>query len=146
MKRGAAEVGEPKTKRSKRTIPIDDETAQYLKQVPRSSLYVLGTFNGTGKPRNPDTWNRESFGAYNRRLEKALPDVPVLYAHELRHTFGSVFYNSGVDIVTVSRLMEHSKIDMTVNTYVHSNVEDLRDKLGAIANLLSLYNHKYLRA
>lgn len=131
---GVAEIGEPKTKHSKRTIPIDKETVDYLKRIPRKSIYVLGTFKDKSKPRNPDTWNRERFASYNRRLKDAIPDIPILSAHELRHTFGSVLYNSGVDIVTVSRLMGHSKIDVTVNTYVHSNVEDLRDKLQSIAN------------
>lgn len=132
IEHGTVTVGKCKTKRSKRTIPIDDETIKYLKSVPRCSIYILGSFTDKNKPRNPDSWNHRRFAAYNCRLEKAYPDIPILNAHELRHTFGSVLYNSGVDIVTISRLMGHSKIDVTVNTYVHSNVEDLREKLNAV--------------
>lgn len=128
MEYGSVSIGALKSKRSKRIIPVDDDFIQHLKHIPRSSIYVLGAF-GSDTPRNPDTWKRERFGAYCRRLKEALPDIPVLRPHELRHTFGSVLYNSGVDIVTVSRLMGHSKIDVTVNIYVHSNVEDLRKNL-----------------
>ena len=58
----------------------------------------------------------------------------MLSPHELRYTFGSILYNAGVDIVTISRMMGHSKIDVTVNTYIHSDVEDLRNNLLKIAN------------
>lgn len=134
MDHGIAELGPTKTKRSNRTLPLDDDFIEHLKMVPRSSIYVMGAFGDGNKPRNPDTWVRERFGAYCARLTDALPDIPVLSPHELRHTFGSILYNAGVDIVTISRMMGHSKIDVTVNTYVHSDVEDLRNNLLKIAN------------
>lgn len=39
--------------------------------------------------------------------------------HSLRHTFGSYLILKGVDIKTVSELLGHSSIEITLNIYVH---------------------------
>ncbi|WP_414734375.1 tyrosine-type recombinase/integrase, partial [Christensenella minuta] len=38
------------------------------------------------------------------------------------HSFGSILYSKGVDIVTISKLMGHSSIEITVKLYVHDDM------------------------
>ncbi len=55
--------------------------------------------------------------------------IPYLTPHELRHTFGSVLYERGVDIYTISKVMGHADISITAKVYVHSTAESLRKGL-----------------
>ena len=45
--------------------------------------------------------------------------------HSLRHTFASLLFAKGVDVKTVSTLLGHASIQITLNTYIHlmENVE-----------------------
>jgi integrase len=47
---------------------------------------------------------------------KALPRVSF---HALRHTHVSVLINAGVDVLTISRRIGHSKASMTLDVYGH---------------------------
>lgn len=56
--------------------------------------------------------------------------------HELRHTAASVMYSSGVDLAKIGRLLGHSSIRVTFDTYTHLIEGDGRDAvevLGAVA-------------
>lgn len=39
--------------------------------------------------------------------------------HSLRHTFASTLFANGVDVKTVSKLLGHASIQITLNTYIH---------------------------
>jgi integrase len=45
--------------------------------------------------------------------------IPRRKFHALRHTFAALSIAAGVDIYTVSRLIGHSSINMTADTYGH---------------------------
>ena len=47
---------------------------------------------------------------------RKLPKVPF---HALKHTHASVLIGAGVDILTISRRMGHSKASVTLDTYGH---------------------------
>ena len=57
----------------------------------------------------------------------------MLTPHELRHSFGSILYERGVDIVTISKLMGHARIEITVKLYVHDSMELMRDAIQRMA-------------
>ena len=40
-------------------------------------------------------------------------------AHQLRHTYASMLYRSGVDVKSASELLGHSKVEITMNIYTH---------------------------
>src|SRR5438128_12449378 len=46
--------------------------------------------------------------------------------HDLRHTFATELLRRGVDSYRVQRLMRHSDVRVTLGTYAHLLVEDLR--------------------
>ncbi len=52
-------------------------------------------------------------------MSRAGCSVNNLTPHELRHTFGSLLIEKGVDIKVVSELLGHKDIKMTYNIYIH---------------------------
>jgi integrase len=67
--------------------------------------------------------------AFNDALERA--GIKDFHIHDLRHTFASHLVMSGVDLPTVSRLMGHSSIVMTMR-YAHLSP---RHEAEAVAKL-----------
>lgn len=116
----------PKTKRGRRNIALPAETVAMLRahKVKTMELRLaLGMGNITpetwvfstadGKPLSPDNLSRDW-----RRvcIAKNLPRVPF---HALRHTHASVLIRAGVDILTISRRLGHSKPSVTLDVYGH---------------------------
>ena len=52
--------------------------------------------------------------------------------HSLRHTFATLLARNGVSPSIAQKLMRHSDIRLTMNTYTHL---DLADTAGAVAGL-----------
>ena len=52
--------------------------------------------------------------------------------HDLRHGYGSILYQEGVDIMTISRLLRHADIQTTANIYVKHTPDALKDRLDEI--------------
>lgn len=46
--------------------------------------------------------------------------------HSLRHTFATRLLEKGVDIKTISELLGHSSPTITLNRYVHTNIQNKR--------------------
>ena len=57
--------------------------------------------------------------------------------HELRHTFCTILFESGVDVLTAQKLMGHSdpKITMDIYTHLSEQHEEIQlDKLDSFLN------------
>ena len=64
----------------------------------------------TATPRN---FAKSLNGIYNRAgIDKS-------GAHILRHTFASMLFEKGVNIKIISKLLGHSRVEITYNEYVH---------------------------
>ena len=55
--------------------------------------------------------------------------IKMLSPHELRHTYGTLLRESGVDIYTIQRVMGHADISITAGIYVHNDISVLRKQL-----------------
>ncbi len=86
-----------------RVIPLPQELAELLGELPRKSRWVFPTKTG----------NRQTH--LLRRLKEiaAAAQVPGATLHKFRHTYATRLLESGCDIVTVQRLMGHSDLDTT---------------------------------
>ncbi|MDD6488717.1 MAG: site-specific integrase [Clostridia bacterium] len=58
------------------------------------------------------SWSR-MWQSYNKALDLSFT------AHQLRHTYATMLYYSGVDIKSASELLGHSNIEITMNIYTH---------------------------
>lgn len=67
-------------------------------------------------------------GSLNLRLENLCEraGVPRLSPHELRHTFGTRAIEAGMEVKLLSKMLGHSKIEITYNLYVHPSSEETR--------------------
>jgi integrase len=119
-------VKPPKTKRGRRNITLPAETVTMLRahKVKTMELRLaLGMGNiapGTlvfstvnGALLSPDNLSRDW------RRVSAAKKLPVVSFHALRHTHASVLIRAGVDILTISRRLGHSKPSVTLDTYGH---------------------------
>lgn len=122
-------VGSPKTESSLRCIPICSKLYSILSQFPyhRKHGYVLQN-NHDGGFVSPRTFEYR----YKRILKDAKLDS-VNY-HALRHTFATRCIERGVDIKSLSEILGHASVSITLNTYVHSSIELKRLQLEKLAS------------
>ena len=78
--------------------------------------------NGVGGPMQPSVVNR----ALKRHVAKAGIDRHVR-VHDLRHTCGSLMHQNGVASKEIQEVLGHEDIQTTLNLYVHTNSEMLRN-------------------
>lgn len=120
---------EPKTRKSKRIIPLSPSLISYLKVIKSrsTSIYVVST----------RTNSFVSIRNYQRTYKRLLNRCHVNYKnfHALRHTFATRALESGIDIKTLSELLGHTSATITLNRYAHSMLNYkimMMDKLGKL--------------
>lgn len=113
-------IDTPKTKNSKREIPLSKELKRVIKsliEIVNPDYYIL---TNNSIPTEPRTYRNY----FNKLLEQL--DIPKLKFHGLRHSFATRCIESKCDYKTVSVLLGHSDIGTTLNLYVHPNDEQKR--------------------
>lgn len=146
-----------KTEAATRTVYIPQRLIDYLKTVERDSLLVVHMKNG--KMHTATSWKRlwESyikdlnfkygdFGnlivdgkPYKKPKSKMAPGgvpiiIPKFTAHWLRHTFITLMYLAGVDVLTAAKQAGHADIKVTMSIYTHLDEQYKKkniDKLNA---------------
>lgn len=120
-----------KTKNSIRTIPLNKDALDALsrlKEITGNSKYVLCSREGLPiKQRNLDRTFRYI------EASAGFPEEKIYGIHAMRHTFATLLIKNKTDIKTVSELLGHSDINITLNTYVHVLQEQ---KADAVSNLI----------
>ncbi len=111
-------ISSPKTRSGVRTIPIPSCLTEYLTAQKSRALqddaYLL-----TGK----DTYIEPAnyYMKYKRWLKKL--GLPRYSFHALRHTFATRCIESGFDVKTLSEILGHADVRITLNRYVHPSME-----------------------
>lgn len=103
-----------KTYSGDRILPLNANATGALQrlcdQAPESLTVVS---NSVGKPASPERVERSFYSVLNNiGLEKT-------GVHSLRHTFASFLFAAGTDVKTVSKMLGHANIQITLNTYIH---------------------------
>lgn len=104
---------DPKTHNSSREIPIVKDLMDVLKPLSKvysKDSYVIGLNNNVVEP-------RVLRNNYNKLLKKL--KIKELKFHCLRHSFATRLLEKGVDVKTVSSILGHSDVTITMNLYVH---------------------------
>lgn len=119
-------IDEPKTKSSKRDIPIASVLMPILVLLrgQSKSRYVVSETEDFISPRT-----------YEYRFHQILKKSGVddTNYHALRHTFATRCVAVGVDIKSLSEMLGHSNAAITLNTYVHSSMNMKRIQLEKLS-------------
>ena len=115
-------ITEPKSKKAIRDIPLPNfvlECAASLKHDPKA--YILtGCSDRYIEPR----LLQYTFKKYTK--ECGLTDVNY---HTLRHTFATRCIELGFDVKTLSELLGHASVNITLNRYVHSSMDTKKNNM-----------------
>lgn len=105
----------PKTRSSIRNIPLNSWIMQYAILLQgQDDHYIL---TNKDKPIEPNKYR-----LYYNRVLKDL-ELPHLTFHALRHTFATRCIECGCDYKSLSELLGHSNVSITMNIYVHPQME-----------------------
>ena len=116
------EIDKPKTTKSVRVVPITMSLSKILKEYPTQipNYFVLSG--------QPDFLCPRTFEyRYHKLLNEC--GISSINFHALRHSFATRCVEAGIDIKTLSELLGHSNVGITLNTYVHSSIERKRNEI-----------------
>jgi integrase len=131
----SAEFGPPKTKSSRRVIPISSALRQVLegqraRMAPETPEdLVFRTVKGT--PLNAKN-------LYNRELAPACDRIkqPRVSWHSFRHTHATLLHANGETLKTAQALLGHSDLETTLNVYTHTVTDSQRNAVERVAGVL----------
>ena len=123
----------PKTRKSKRKVPIPDFLCQELQEY-MDSRYMLAP----NERLFPIT---KSFLSHEMERGCKKTGVKRIRIHDIRHSHASLLINQGCDALILADRLGHEKVSTTLNTYSHlfphkqqelvSNLEQLAATVGA---------------
>ena len=118
-------ITEPKSANSKRIIPIPIFLIEYINQFRSNptSFILTGKQNKFVEPRTM----QNKFKAFLR--EAKIDDANF---HCLRHTFATRSIEAGFDIKTLSEILGHSSVKITLDRYVHSSTDLKRSNMNKL--------------
>lgn len=124
------EIDEPKSKSSIRTIPIPDNIMDDLR-----SFYKEGSYLLTGHPSlfvEPRTMEN--------RFQSILKKCGIAKAtvHACRHSYATRCVEAGFDIKSLSEMLGHANVNITLNRYVHPTMQFKHENAKKLAGLFAV--------
>lgn len=133
---GSLYTQSPKTKRSTRTISLDDATIQVLKnwKLEQKKQFFKNGVKSTDIVITNIKGSYLDFAYFRDELKKFLSthNLKQFSVHSLRHTHASLLFEAGIEPKTISDRLGHSNIQTTLNMYTHLNDKqrsDVADRL-----------------
>ncbi len=120
----------PKSETSKRIIPVPEFIIELLKEFKQDNNYFLLS----NSKKLYDTRYLESF--YERILKKC--NIKKNKFHTLRHTFATRSIESKMDIKTLSEILGHSSVEITLKLYVHPTYEMKRVSIENLVEFMAI--------
>ncbi|MBI3585424.1 MAG: site-specific integrase [Nitrospinae bacterium] len=112
----------------RREIPINNTMRNlFQKLIPRTDIPYVFYGPDTGKP----------YGDIKKGFQSAIRRAGIkdFHFHDLRHTFASHLVMAGVDLTTISRLLGHKDIKMTLR-YAHLAPAHLTEAVKKLGDIL----------
>ena len=123
-------VSKPKSSSSIRKIPLpDDLVGMILKLQSEKKGYFL---TGSRQPLEPRTMQNH----FKRVLERG--GVPPANFHSRRHTFATRCFDLVFDVKSLSEILGHANVNITLNRYVHPSMELKRENMQRISSLIAV--------
>lgn len=125
---GKLTITSPKSTASVRTIPIPDCLLQELRHHKNNNEFVISRKG-----------NAVDVRSYRRRFKKLLSmaGLPDRKFHVLRHTFASRALEVGIDYKTLSEILGHASVSITMDLYVHALDEHKRNQMNKLNQIHS---------
>ena len=111
-------ISSPKSEKSYRKISIPDCLMEYFEKFKAEGRFYI--LSGSEKLIEPRTMQY--------RYKKVLKEAKVSNHnfHQLRHTFATNCMENGFDIKTLSNVLGHSNVSLTLNHYIHPDISHER--------------------
>lgn len=121
-------IDEAKTPSSIRTLPVPAFLNKIIKRLLIDSSDEAFLTTGTRKYIDNRT--------LENRFKRLLIDCKINLKkfHTLRHTFATFALRAGMDIKTLSEILGHSSVQITLQFYVHSDYETKRVQIDMLNN------------
>ena len=129
-------VGSPKSRTSRRDVPICAPLRERLERLDRPADGTAYFLTGTQSPTVPRTL-RSSVDLFLARH-----GIENFNFHRLRHTFATRCIEAGVDAKTTSELLGHANVNITLNLYVHPNAGAKRAAVDRMAAAFGVQDGK----
>lgn len=121
---------EPKSANSARVIPLPDTLAGLLEQYYVPEAYLLtGSKYRFVEPRT-----------MQNRFKRMIADCGIQDAnfHATRHTFATRCVELGFDVKSLSEILGHGSVAITMNRYVHPSMALKRENMNLFSNLFAV--------
>ena len=114
---------DPKSQYSRREIPLCIPALELLVRFRDSREYIFGGH----KPADPRTMQNH----FKRIVTEA--GLGKKNFHILRHTFATNCIEGGADVKSLSEILGHSEVQITLNRYVHPSMDTKRKHMNALS-------------
>lgn len=113
----------PKSEYSRREIPLSEMAFLLLIKFHNNREYIFGR----NKPMEPRTLQNH----FKEILKEA--QLAEYNFHILRHTFSTNCIEGGIDIKSLSEMLGHSDVQITLNRYVHPSMNTKRQHMDSLS-------------
>lgn len=142
-------IKSPKTDAGTRIVSVPAKLIRYLETLERKSIYVLTT--ATGKMLTNSSWQTMwnsymidlnlKYGTTTIKRAKYDPRGQVITIepfspHCLRHTFCTIMYEAGIDVLTAKEQMGHSDERTTLSIYTHLDRQHKKKNISKLDEYL----------
>lgn len=130
-KRTEVLITDPKSSCAIRRIPIPNEISKMLetaKALPEA-FFLTGSSSRYVEPRTLQY-------QFKRILQKC--EISDANFHALRHTFATRCVEAGFDIKSLSEILGHANVNITLNRYVHPSMELKRNNMQKLLELFAV--------
>jgi site-specific recombinase XerD len=138
-------IEETKTECGTRLVPMTDEVKKCFRKIienrkkPKTEPMIDGKVGFLYLDKNDmpmvalhwEKYFQHICEKYNKIYKAEMPKVT---PHVCRHTFCSNMAKSGMNLKTLQKIMGHSDIGVTLNTYTHVGFEDIQKEMKKICS------------
>ncbi len=124
-------ISEPKSGCSVRKIPIPDNLYQILQEFkqPKETFLLTGSKDKFLEPRT-----------MQNHFKSVIKGCGIEDAnfHSLRHTFSTRCIEIGFDVKSLSEILGHASVNITLNRYVHPSMETKQKNMNMLSDFLAV--------